>query len=242
LIDLKGIKKIYANGDIQVAALGGVDLHVGANEFVAIMGPSGSGKSTMMNILGCLDTPTEGEYYLDGTDVAKASGDDLSVIRNRKIGFVFQGFNLLARTTALENVELPMLYAGMGGKERRVRAIAALESVGLSDRIHHRPKELSGGQQQRVAIARALVTKPAIILADEPTGNLDSRSSEEVMAIFQRLHASGNTIIIVTHEPDIAEVTERIVRFRDGHIEGDEKVINPRKAQAHVIEEGGTAT
>ncbi|SHH32659.1 ABC transporter ATP-binding protein [Desulfosporosinus lacus] len=240
MINLKGIKKIYANGDIKVAALGGVDLHVGEGEFVAIMGPSGSGKSTMMNILGCLDTPTEGEYFLDGTDVAKATGDDLSVIRNRKIGFIFQGFNLLPRTMAVENVELPMLYAGTGGKERRTRAIAALESVGLGERIHHRPKELSGGQQQRVAIARALVTNPSIILADEPTGNLDSRSSEEVMAIFQRLHAQGNTIIIVTHEPDIAEFTERIVRFRDGHIEGDEIVKNPRKAQAQVIgEEGG---
>ncbi|MCO5385867.1 MAG: ABC transporter ATP-binding protein [Desulfosporosinus sp.] len=235
------MKKIYANGDIKVAALGGVDLHVGEGEFVAIMGPSGSGKSTMMNILGCLDTPTEGEYFLDGTDVAKATGDDLSVIRNRKIGFVFQGFNLLPRTMAVENVELPMLYAGMGGKERRTRAIAALESVGLGERIHHRPKELSGGQQQRVAIARALVTNPSIILADEPTGNLDSRSSEEVMAIFQRLHAQGNTIIIVTHEPDIAEFTQRIVRFRDGHIEGDEIVKNPRKAQAQVVEEEGGA-
>jgi len=238
LIDLKGIKKIYANGDIQVAALDGVSLHVGSNEFVAIMGPSGSGKSTMMNILGCLDTPTEGEYYLDGTDVAKVSGDDLAVIRNSKIGFVFQGFNLLARTTALENVELPLLYAGIGSKDRRARAVAALESVGLGDRVHHRPKELSGGQQQRVAIARALVSNPSIILADEPTGNLDSRSSEEVMAIFQRLHTEGNTIVIVTHEPEIAEFTQRIVRFRDGHIEQDEKVENQRKAQAQVLEEG----
>ncbi|WP_088228978.1 ABC transporter ATP-binding protein [Desulfosporosinus sp. FKB] len=238
MIDLKGIKKIYANGDIQVAALAGVDLHVGASEFVSIMGPSGSGKSSMMNILGCLDTPTEGEYFLDGTDVAKASGDQLSVIRNRKIGFVFQGFNLLPRTMAVENVELPMLYAGVPSKERRTRAIEALESVGLGGRIYHKPKELSGGQQQRVAIARALVTKPSIILADEPTGNLDSKSSEEVMAIFQRLHESGNTIVLVTHEPDIAEFTERIVHFRDGNIEGDEKVANPRKARAQIVEEG----
>lgn len=230
MIDLRGIKKIYATGDIQVIALGGVDLHVSEGEFVSIMGPSGSGKSTMMNILGCLDTPTAGEYILDGTDVSKASGNQLAIIRNQKIGFVFQGFNLLPRTTAIENVELPMLYAGMGAKERRERALQALEAVGLGQRVHHKPKELSGGQQQRVAIARALVTRPAIILADEPTGNLDSKSSEEVMAIFQKLHSEGNTILIVTHEPDIAEYTRRIVRFRDGHIEGDEMVANPRVA------------
>ncbi|CAA7599509.1 Putative ABC transporter [Acididesulfobacillus acetoxydans] len=230
MIDLREIKKVYATGDIRVTALGGVDLHVDEGEFVSIMGPSGSGKSTMMNILGCLDTPSTGEYILDGTDVSKASGNQLAVIRNRKIGFVFQGFNLLPRTTAIENVELPLLYAGVGARERKERALQALAAVGLGQRVHHKPKELSGGQQQRVAIARALVTRPAIILADEPTGNLDSKSSEEVMAIFQKLHSEGNTILIVTHEPDIAEYTRRIVRFRDGHIEGDEAVANPRLA------------
>lgn len=236
MITLKGIQKIYATGDIEVAALRGVDLQVDAGEFVSIMGPSGSGKSTMMNILGCLDTPSTGEYFLDGTDVARASGNELAEIRNRKIGFVFQGFNLLPRTTALENVELPLLYAGVSPKERRERAIVALESVGLGERIHHRPKELSGGQQQRVAIARALVTQPAIILADEPTGNLDTHASIEVMAIFQKVHETGNTILIVTHEPDIAEYTRRIVRFRDGHIEGDEQVENPKAAMLELQE------
>jgi putative ABC transport system ATP-binding protein len=237
MIRLKEIQKIYKTGEIEVAALRGVNLTVGEGEFVAIMGPSGSGKSTMMNILGCLDSPTAGEYVLDGSDVAHASGDDLAEIRNRKIGFVFQGFNLLPRTTALGNVELPLIYAGLGGKERQKRATAALESVGLEDRVHHRPKELSGGQQQRVAIARALVTRPAIILADEPTGNLDTRSSVEVMAIFQRLYQEGNTILIVTHEPDIAQYTHRIVRFRDGRIEGDEPVKKPRVAADELLDE-----
>ena len=242
MITLKGITKVYDTGAVKVAALQGIDLHVEAGEFVAIMGPSGSGKSTMMNMLGCLDTPTGGEYFLDGIDVAKASGNQLAIIRNKKIGFVFQGFNLLPRTTAVENVELPLLYAGMGSKERRERALKALAAVGLAARVHHKPKELSGGQQQRVAIARALVSDPAIILADEPTGNLDSRSSEDVMAIFQELHAAGNTILIVTHEPDIAEYTRRIVRFRDGRIAGDETVTNPRQAQRQAVEEKGEAS
>ncbi len=232
MITLKDVSKIYQTGDVVVAALQGIDLQIEKGEFVAIMGPSGSGKSTTMNILGCLDTLTSGEYVLDGTNVAKASKSELAEVRNRKIGFVFQGLNLLPRTTALENVELPLIYAGVSGRERKKRSLDALESVGLGSRIDHKPKELSGGQQQRVAIARALVTSPSIILADEPTGNLDSRSSEDVMSIFQRLHAQGNTIVLVTHEPDIAQYTRRIVRFRDGKIEADEAVKDPRIAVA----------
>jgi len=231
LITFKGIKKIYQTGDIQVKALDGVELNISQGEFVAIMGPSGSGKSTTMNIIGCLDAPTSGEYFLDGIDIANAPKNELASIRNRKLGFIFQGFNLLPRTTALENVELPLIYAGVGKKDRRELAIEALESVGLGDRIYHKTQELSGGQQQRVAIARALATRPSVILADEPTGNLDTQTSIDVMAIFQEIHQRGNTIIIVTHEPDIAEYTRRIVRFRDGRIEKDEPVLNPKKAE-----------
>lgn len=200
-----------------------INLEIKAGEFVAIMGPSGSGKTTLLNILGCLDTPSKGEYYLDGINVAKATNNQLAIIRNRKIGFVFQGFNLLPRTSAVENVELSLLYAGVNSKDRRDRAIEALNEVGLADRIHHKPKELSGGQQQRVAIARALINHPAIILADEPTGNLDSRTSQEIMEIFKDLNLKGNTIILVTHEQSIAKYSQRIIRVRDGCIEADIK-------------------
>lgn len=222
MIELKGIKKVYRNGEIFVSALKGIDLNVEDGEFLAITGPSGSGKSTLMHILGCLDTPTEGQYLLDLINVGQATGNDLARIRNRKIGFVFQGFNLLARTSAIENVELPLLYAGVSAKDRKRAALQALTEVGLADRMNHKPQELSGGQQQRVAIARALVTKPSLILADEPTGNLDSRTSEEIMAIFQSVHSQGHTIILVTHEREIADYTDRVVNVRDGWIESDE--------------------
>jgi putative ABC transport system ATP-binding protein len=220
LIETRNLTKIYGNGDVAVAALNGVDVRIEPGEFVAVMGPSGSGKSTLMNILGCLDRPTQGEYRLDGQDVSRLSKPELAAVRNHKIGFVFQSFNLLPRTTALKNVMLPMLYGGNSylPGNREERAMAALESVGLADRADHRPNELSGGQKQRVAIARALVNDPPLILADEPTGNLDTRSGEEIVAILHNLHARGRTIVIVTHEPGIAEHTQRIICVRDGRV------------------------
>ena len=231
VIDVHGVKKIYKSGTNEVAALKGIDLTVRQGELVAIMGSSGSGKSTLMNILGCLDIPTEGVYSLDGIRVEGLSRNQLADLRNQKLGFVFQGFNLLARTTALDNVELPLLYDRTGTKKNtRALATQALERVGLGDRLEHQPSELSGGQQQRVAIARALVTEPRLLLADEPTGNLDSRTSVEVMALFQELNAQGITILIVTHEPDVAQYATRIVEVRDGRIRRDHPVDQRRNA------------
>jgi putative ABC transport system ATP-binding protein len=224
------VHKIYQLGETQVHALRGVSVEIRRGEFVGIMGASGSGKSTFMNILGCLDKPTSGEYLLEGTEVSQLEKRQLAAIRNRKIGFVFQGFNLLARTTALENAELPTLYARMSKEERLRRAREALELVGLSERMDHFPSQLSGGQQQRVAIARALVNRPSILLADEPTGNLDSRTSVEVMAILQSLNEQGLTIVLVTHEHDIAQFTKRNIVFRDGKIRHDEPVAQPLRA------------
>jgi putative ABC transport system ATP-binding protein len=231
VIELHGVKKIYKTGSNEVMALRGIDLTVNQGELVAIMGSSGSGKSTLMNILGCLDVPTEGIYSLDGIRVEGLSKNELADIRNQKLGFVFQGFNLLARTTAIDNVELPLLY-DRTGKKKNTKELAqrALERVGLGERLEHQPSELSGGQQQRVAIARALVTAPRLLLADEPTGNLDSRTSVEVMALFQELNAQGITILIVTHEPDVAQYATRIVEVRDGHIRRDHPVEKKRNA------------
>jgi putative ABC transport system ATP-binding protein len=234
LIETRNLVKDYHLGSHTVHALRGVTVSVASGDFVAVMGPSGSGKSTFMHIIGCLDRPTGGNYFLDGKDVSRMSKDDLAVIRNKKIGFVFQGFNLLSRTTALDNVELPLLYNGslkLKAADRHKRAMEALDAVGLGKRFHHYPNQLSGGQQQRVAIARALVTQPSIILADEPTGNLDTRTSIEVMGIFQKLNIErGITIILITHEMDIAEYGTRLVRFRDGKIQVDQKIAKRRDA------------
>ena len=236
VIQTEKLVKTYVTGSTEVQALRGIDLTLRKGEFMAIMGTSGSGKSTLMNLLGCLDTPTSGAYHLDGVRVDTLDRNALADIRNQKIGFVFQGFNLLPRTSALENVELPMLYDRTGRqRDTRALAAAALERVGLGDRLDHQPSELSGGQQQRVAIARALVTEPALILADEPTGNLDSRTSTEVMAFFQELNQQGITIVVVTHEPTIAVYTKRIVEVRDGRIRRDEPVSNRRSASSDLI-------
>jgi len=222
VITLEGITKVYRAGEVEVPALKGVSLHIPEAEFVAIMGPSGSGKSTLMNVIGCLDQPSEGRYILDGYDVSALTDDQLAWIRNRKIGFVFQSYNLIPRASAVHNVEMPLIYAG-DNQQRRERAMAALESVGLLQRASHLPNELSGGQQQRVAVARALVTDPAILLADEPTGNLDSESSLEIMKLLRELNQHGRTIVLITHEPDIAAFAQRVVRLRDGVIVSDER-------------------
>jgi len=228
LIDIRDITKVYQMGDQQVHALSGVTVGMDRGEYVAVMGPSGSGKSTLMNLIGCLDTPSDGSYVLNGREVAEMTDDDLASIRNQEIGFVFQTFNLLPRTSALQQVELPLVYSGVPRKERRERAKAALAAVGLADRMHHHPSELSGGQRQRVAVARALVNDPSILLADEPTGNLDSQTGGEIMALFDELNRKGNTIVLVTHEEDIASHARRIVRLLDGKVRDDKP--NERRA------------
>lgn len=235
IIDIKALRKDYYLGEVTVHALRGVDMQIASGEFVAIMGASGSGKSTMLNILGCLDKPTSGVYLLDGVDISTQDKDALAKLRNRKLGFVFQAYNLLPRTTALENVELPLFYNGkITSKERKESALNALEAVGLSDRMHHMPNQLSGGQQQRVAIARSLVNDPVLILADEPTGNLDTRTSFEIMDLFQDLNAKGRTIVYVTHEPDIAKFATRNLIFRDGRIQ-KENIVNERLYAKDVL-------
>ena len=237
IINIEHIAKIYQVGSEEVHALRDVSLRIDKNEYVAIMGPSGSGKSTLMNILGCLDTPTKGLYDFKGVNVSEMNDNQLAEIRNREIGFVFQTFNLLPRSDALHNVELPLIYAGVPSYDRKERAREALENVGLGDRMHHKPNELSGGQRQRVAIARALVTKPAIILADEPTGNLDSKTGEDIMALFNEIYEQGNTIILVTHEEYIAEHAARVIRVRDGMVERDEAVQRRRVPQKKAFED-----
>ncbi len=223
LIEIRDIRRDFPLGSEIVKVLKGIDLDIDKGEYIAIMGPSGSGKSTLMNLLGCLDTPTSGSYILNGRDVSKMTDDDLADVRNTEIGFVFQTFNLLPRTTALDNVALPMVYAGKSKSVRHERASEVLTDVGLADRMDHKPSQLSGGQRQRVAVGRALVNKPSIILADEPTGNLDSKTGDEIMALFDKIHADGNTVILVTHEEEIAEYAHRIIRLRDGIIESDER-------------------
>jgi putative ABC transport system ATP-binding protein len=244
LIDLEAITKVYRMGDEDVYALKGVSFSIDRGEFVSIMGTSGSGKSTLMNILGCLDVPSHGRYLIDGTDVSSMDEDDLSDLRNRKIGFVFQSFNLVARTSAIANVELPLSYAGLNHSERRRRATEALGAMGMANRLHHQPSELSGGQQQRVAVARAIVTNPSLILADEPTGNLDSHSTEDVLAIFAHLNEEGRTVVLITHEPDVADQAKRTLRLSDGEIVEDERaagvhdpppVLHSQKSAHHAV-------